>query len=654
MPERLQWHSRWIEADPITQPKGLDVPVKVAYQDFSVSIREDGAGRFEATAAEGAANYFDSPFKPEELDNLLENLEAARGTSMELKHARKIGKRLFRGLFSGTLKEHLRWRIDHIEVENQEQANRDSDLRKGLCLRLAFRLQPESSEWLDARANAHCELASLPWELLYWPDRRRFLGDAAIVQVVRELQTGRAAHERQTRSVLRVLLVAANPEGTPPLNLKVEVAAIQSIFQRSPRIDFTFVGDASFQNVAWHLQQYKPHVLHFMGHGAFIDEAEKEVGAIVLQSEKGEPDLIPAETLASLLRQSLTLQLVVLNACDSARIPRRRGADPFAGVSSAILMQGVPAVAAMQFAISNQASKLFAKRFYESLVSGESMEQAMGAARQAMWASEHQSVEWAAPVLFHNAGNRRLLKTEGIEQLQVPEEKESSQLGRPDAAAPPVIVVPAQDRIFSAVLSGLVAFLIGILANLTTTWLRQGSFDIEPATLAWLAAITAIAVLLGALKPGWATVLGRPLRLMKRHLVLCVAVLMTLLGVLLGAWFLQVGMAPASLEVEAFDKRFRISGSCTPGENWYLVSIQRQGDLNYFRKLKRIALHEFTAEGTFEFLIELPAEAQKVALAEAGPVAKERLVFEFSGGLIPEQHLPDLKIFATVETTNLQ
>jgi CHAT domain-containing protein len=92
-----------------------------------------------------------------------------------------------------------------------------------------------------------------------------------------------------------------------------------------------------------------------------------------------------------------TLRLVFLNACETATVTREKGLDPFAGVASAMVMAGLPAVVAMQFPISDQAAITFAQRFYPLLARGHPVDAAVAGARRAIRLADPGTMEWATP-----------------------------------------------------------------------------------------------------------------------------------------------------------------------------------------------------------------------------------------------------------------
>ena len=137
------------------------------------------------------------------------------------------------------------------------------------------------------------------------------------------------------------------------------------------------------------------HVLHYVGHGDFTPSGD---GVLYLEADDGAGHTeLDSGELASLLADQTALRLVVLNACDGARTSLT---DPFAGVATTLVQLGVPAVIAMQFAISDAAAILFAEELYTNLIGSRTpVDAAVSEARKAIFV-EQGTMEWATPVLF--------------------------------------------------------------------------------------------------------------------------------------------------------------------------------------------------------------------------------------------------------------
>src|SRR3990172_1190293 len=102
----------------------------------------------------------------------------------------------------------------------------------------------------------------------------------------------------------------------------------------------------------------------------------------------------------------------MLNACEGARTSPT---DPFAGVAATLIQQGIPAVVAMQFEITDDAAIQLAQEFYGSLADGYPAEAALSEARKAIFASGNK-MEWGTPVLYLRSPDGRLFSLSNIEQ----------------------------------------------------------------------------------------------------------------------------------------------------------------------------------------------------------------------------------------------
>jgi formylglycine-generating enzyme len=102
------------------------------------------------------------------------------------------------------------------------------------------------------------------------------------------------------------------------------------------------------------------------------------------------------------------LRLAVLNCCEGSRVSMK---DLFSGVSTALIQQGIPAVAAMQFPISDKAAKKFAGSFYAALTDGYPADAAMAEARKAVFGMPNDA-EWGTPVLYMRSADGLLFRFE--------------------------------------------------------------------------------------------------------------------------------------------------------------------------------------------------------------------------------------------------
>ena len=239
-------------------------------------------------------------------------------------------------------------------------------------------------------------LLSVPWELLYRPPT--FLANQRQTPVVRHLDVGRVPDPLAIEGAIRILGVIANPPDTAPLDVagereRVERAVAAMVSAGAVVVDW--LAPATPRRLREALRDGTYHVLHYVGHGDFTPSGD---GVLYLEDDDGSGHTeLDSGELASLLADQTALRLVVLNACDGARTSLT---DPFAGVATTLVQLGVPAVIAMQFAISDAAAILFAEELYTNLIGGRApVDAAVSEARKAIFV-EQGTMEWATPVLF--------------------------------------------------------------------------------------------------------------------------------------------------------------------------------------------------------------------------------------------------------------
>ncbi len=367
------------------------------FLDFFIQIetRHSDGGyqvRVIAPAGEGSG-IFRLPSEVLDFSNALPATDKEYSGRCECRHLRSlglhaaidpemIGGSLFDSLFTG-----------EIGVLFQRSLGRtESDFEVGL--RLHFGHNPEQSE-LES-------LESIPWELLYWRQRREFLAVCRLVSIARALPVPRSPRSAVLSGKIRVLVVASQPRGLPELKLEEEIENLCEAIGRTQQAEVVVLRNISFKALRRMSKTTEFQVLHFLGHGAF--ETQTGEGALFFEGKAGKPRSILARDFAELLDELPGLRLVVLNACETACMGPSQ--DPFAGVASAIFMKGVPAVLAMRAPILDEAAVLFAECFYEQLACGDGVEAALTKARRALRtegqdAPNHASLPlWAIPALF--------------------------------------------------------------------------------------------------------------------------------------------------------------------------------------------------------------------------------------------------------------
>ncbi len=356
------------------------------YLDFDLQIERAGQGyraRVIDSPAGQAANDFELPFSDLELENLILRMSRSpRGVrrlgTPETEAVRSFGGRLFEAVFAGEVRGALRSSLDAA-----------AEAGRGLRLRLHLTEAPE--------------LVDLPWEYLYSPALNRYFALSNTTPVVRYLDLPERIPPLIVQPPLRLLAMIASPRDAPPLDVELEWNKLHSALQAledQGLVVLERLEPPTLATLQRRLRISACHILHFVGHGAF-DEATQD-GLLLLEDEEGRGRAVSAQDLGVLLHDHQSLRLVVLNSCEGARTSRL---DPFAGSAQSLVQQGIPAVVAMQFEISDEAAIAIAHEFYAALAVDYPVDAALAEARKAAFTSGN-SVEWGIPVLYFARARR--------------------------------------------------------------------------------------------------------------------------------------------------------------------------------------------------------------------------------------------------------
>lgn len=301
-------------------------------------------------------------------------------------NVREWGEKLYEALFKGEIKSIL------DKTVGAADERQDTGVRVRMAMNLA--------------GQGMAEVASLPWELMRAPKDAAPMVMSNRRLLVRSLDVPQPTEPQPYQPPLRILAVVSNPSGTAPLNLDEERARITRNWALLPGVKVDFARPVR-ADLLRQLAAADYHVIHYMGHGDYRGGVG---GSLLLEREDGSADPISGEELGVYLADELpTLRLVFLNACKTATSIAHSGVDPFAGVATALIRAGVPAVVAMQFPISDQAAISFADTFYQRIAQSFPVDAAVAEARKALYSEERS--EWATPVLFLRAKDGVLFKS---------------------------------------------------------------------------------------------------------------------------------------------------------------------------------------------------------------------------------------------------
>lgn len=437
----------------------------LSYTDFVIEF-ENEAGAYavsiESPLSGEVLTRFQLPFEPLELENFLLRLgispaRAVRSaTSPELTAAKDFGKKLYEALFQGDARAALKSVLDDA-AQHPDQ---------GVRLQFRFRDAPE--------------LAALPWEFLYRPSSDTFFALSSDTPIVRYVELPEPVRTYPVKLPLRALALAASPTDYEALDIAHEKQKLMDALRQSKNGDLVALGivqvewleQATLSALTAKLGKGEFHFLHFIGHGG-IQDGE---GVLILENEAGRGRAVTGSEFGQILRDERSLQLVVLNACEGATMP---GPNEFASTALALIRQGMPAVIAMQFVISDQAAKIFAGELFHSVLEGNTLDVALTDARRAIF-SETLGTEWATPVLYTRAPGKKLFDIEASSLVAVPVPPQV-----PEAAAAPAPATRIADlwQAHPFWFYGGIALVILLLIGTAASILSRGRTPIAPGVI---------------------------------------------------------------------------------------------------------------------------------------------------------------------------
>jgi hypothetical protein len=364
--------------------------------DFDLLVEPAAVGyraRVTDSPCGEAATDFQLPFSQLEIENFVLKITGSVGAlrrrarrleSPERQLVRSFGSRLFQAVFSQGVEDVL-----HSSLQEA--------IRGGAGLRVRLHL-----------ADAP-ELADLPWEFLYDPSLQQPVGLSGDAAIVRYLDLPIAAQPLAVSPPISILVMISSPPDFPQLDVAGEwdriCGALSDLTARG-LVSLTRLSQASLASLQRPLRHDQYHIFHFVGHGGFDEQSQD--GALVLEDGEGRARLVTGQDLGVMLSGHHTLRLAVLNSCEGAR---GSVSDPFSGIAQSLVQQGIPAVVAMQFEISDQAAIIFAEELYAAIADGNPVDAAVGECRRAIFAGGND-VEWATPVLYMRSPNGQLFQVQ--------------------------------------------------------------------------------------------------------------------------------------------------------------------------------------------------------------------------------------------------
>ena len=240
---------------------------------------------------------------------------------------------------------------------------------------------------------------SVCWELLFDEQKEQFIGLS--YDVGRSLRARSVPRRiRAQRSRWNCLIIADPNSDEKDWALPSAVEEAEKLAEwlkksrKFERIDFLHGTNASFDAVLDLLADTEYDIIHYAGHIILNeDRAEKEY-ALRLNGRA----LFGA---VSIQRQVRGTPIVFLNGCWAGKA---RGLtdpqDSAVGMTDAFLAAGAQVVVASPFEIPDEGAGSFAIQFYESILNGKTLGQAMRIARQSVMHESRYAAAWACFVMY--------------------------------------------------------------------------------------------------------------------------------------------------------------------------------------------------------------------------------------------------------------
>jgi hypothetical protein len=195
--------------------------------------------------------------------------------------------------------------------------------------------------------------------------------------------------------------------------------------------DYAIRHGATFEELRTALSP-KADIFHFSGHGEF----EKRLGPggeivgegwLILADEDNQAQRKSADEMRRLIEEA-EVRLVILGACESAQRDRFH---KLSSVSVSLLQGRIPCVVAMQFRILDPLAAVFMEAFYEALVAGLHIDEAVALGRATVWnttqADGWYRRDWGVPVLYLRTPGGRIFPPVTDEEARQRAERRSSE-----------------------------------------------------------------------------------------------------------------------------------------------------------------------------------------------------------------------------------
>lgn len=242
-------------------------------------------------------------------------------------------------------------------------------------------------------------LHRLSWEAMH--DGKHFLGNyrdfaVAITRIVSDAEDVEC--RGQVSAPARVLFAIGAPIDDPSIRRGAElVGLLRGMERKRSSIDSMILDGATLASLADTCARFKPHIIHFVGHG----ELDGERGKLQLTPEEaGEAGWVDGEKLLRAITAGGSRpEIVLLTGCETAA-----AGEHMDSLAAELVKGGVPVSIGMAGRISDPVCRLFTRRFGMSLGDGQRLVEAMTHGRSAGLQRQEGSAAddpaWALPSIY--------------------------------------------------------------------------------------------------------------------------------------------------------------------------------------------------------------------------------------------------------------
>lgn len=251
-------------------------------------------------------------------------------------------------------------------------------------------------QWPAGEADLH----RLVWEAMHDGARPLVGSPGLLVAVTRLIPVPDDGSENDPPETIarlpRVLFAAGSPFADPVVRPGAMFMGLLRAFEAESRCVPGAVQEVSIEELTETCSRFRPDVVHLVAHGAI-----REGGRGVLLLGKSPGVDADADALAQAITAGSRPMAVVLSACETGTAGGPAGAAPLA--AELVTKGKIPIVSAMAGEVSEQACRLYTRRFVTAVGDGESVVEASAKGRRAaLLNAENRSdhLDWAMPTLF--------------------------------------------------------------------------------------------------------------------------------------------------------------------------------------------------------------------------------------------------------------